>query len=60
MLNSFRNKLNEKRGAAGAKAPVEEAARAGPSKSSKKRGREGSNIARTVRAAGQLSTPPPS
>jgi len=36
MLNSFRSKLKEKRGVAGAKAPTEEVARAGLSKSSKK------------------------
>jgi len=60
MLSSFKNKLNEKTGAAGAKAPNVEGARAGPSKSSKKRGWEGSNIAHTVRAAGQMPTPPPS
>jgi len=38
MLHSFKNKLNEKRGAAGAKPRVEEGSRWGPSK---KRGREG-------------------
>jgi len=56
MLHSFKNKLNEKRGATGAKPRAEEGARAGPSK---KRGRESDNIARTVRAAGQMPTPPP-
>jgi len=60
MLSSFRNKLNEKRGAAGARAPTTNTARAGLSKSSKKRAREGGNIARTVRALGQMSIPPPS
>ena len=60
MLHAFQNKLTKKRGAAGAKAPIEESARTGPSKGSKKHGREGSNIARTVKAAGQLPTPPPS
>jgi len=49
--------LNEKRGAPSAKPRAEEAARAGPSK---KRGREGGNIARTVREAGQMPIPPPS
>jgi len=56
----FKNKMSEKRGATGAKGPIEESNRAGSSKGSKKRGWEGSNIARTVRAAGQLPTPPPS
>ena len=60
MLHALKNKLSEKRGAAGPKAPIEESARAGPSKGFKKRGQDGSNIAHTVRAAGQLSTPPPS
>jgi len=44
-------------GATSAKPRAEEGARAGPSK---KRGREGGNIARTVREVGQMSTPPPS
>jgi len=57
MLHSFKNKLNEKRGATSARPRVEESARAGPSK---KRGREDSNVARTVREAGQMPTPPPS
>jgi len=56
MLHSFKNKLNEKRGAVGAKPRTEEGSRGGPSK---KRGREGGNIARTVRAVGQMPTPPP-
>jgi len=57
MLHSFKNKLNEKRGPTSAKPRAEEGARAGPSK---KRGRESGNIARTVREAGQMPTPPPS
>ena len=52
MLHSFKNKLNEKRGATSARPRAEEA---GPSK---KRNREGSNIARTARAAGQMPIPP--
>jgi len=56
MLHSFKNKLNEKRGATNAKPRAEEGARAGPSK---KRGRESGNIARTMREAGQMPTPPP-
>jgi len=57
MLHSFKNKLNEKRGATSAKPCAKEGARAGPSK---KRGRESGNIARTVREVGQMPTPPPS
>jgi len=57
MLHSFKNKLNEKRGATSAKPRAEEGARAGPSK---KRGLEGDNIACTVREAGQMPTPLPS
>jgi len=56
MLHLFKSKLNEKKGATSAKPRAEKGARAGPSK---KRGREGGNIARTVRAVGQMPTPPP-
>ena len=58
MLSSFRNKLNKKRGAAGARALTTDTARAGPSKNSKKRAREGGNTA--VRAPGQMLIPPQS
>jgi len=57
MLHTFKNKLNEKRGATSARPQVEESARAGPSK---KRGRECGNIAHTVREARQMPVPPPS
>jgi len=57
MLHTFKNKLNEKRGATSARPRVEESARAGLSK---KRSREGGNIAHTVREAGQMPVPPPS
>jgi len=60
MLSGFKNKLNQKRSAAGVGPASTEAARAGSSKNPKKRPREGGNTAHTFRAPGEMPTPPPS
>jgi len=60
MLSSFKEKLEEKRAVTGARPPLTEIARVGSSsKNPKKRSREGSNIAWTYRAVGEMPTPTP-